>query len=42
MHISDCCQDETILPDNFKRNPHHFNIKKVEHVQLFHIKMKEI
>ena len=32
---------DTMVSDNFKRNLHHFNMKKVEHVQLFHIKMKE-
>ena len=41
MQISRCLQDKTMVPDNFKRNLHHFNMKKVEHVQLFHIKMKE-
>ena len=41
MQISRCRQDKTMVSDNFKRNLHHFNMKKVEHVQLFHIKMKE-
>ena len=41
MQISRCRQDKTIVSDNFKRNLRHSNIKKVEHVQLFHIKMKE-
>ena len=41
MQISLCCQDKTMVCDNFKRNLHHFNMKKYEHVQLFHIKMKE-
>ena len=40
MQISRCLLDEIIVSDNFKRN-HYFNMKKVEHVQLFHIKMKE-
>ena len=39
-------QGKTMVPVNFKRNLHHFNLKKVQlfhvqHVQLFHIKMKE-
>ena len=42
MQISHCCQGKTMLSNNFRRNPHNFIIKKVEHVQLFHIKMKEI
>ena len=41
MQISRCRQDKSIVSDNFKRNPHHFNMKKVEHVQPFRIKMKE-
>ena len=42
MQISRCRQDKTMVSDNFKsKNLHHFNMKKVEHVQLFHIKMKE-
>ena len=41
MQISRCRQDKTMVSDNFTRNLHHFNMKKVEHVQLFHIKMKE-
>ena len=41
MQISLCSQDKTMVFDNFKRNLHHFNMKKVEHVQLFHIKMKK-
>ena len=41
MQISRLPPDKTIVSDNFKRNLHHFNMKKVEHVQLFHIKMKE-
>ena len=41
MQISHCRQDKTMVSDDFKRNLHHFNMKKVEHVQLFHIKMKE-
>ena len=40
MHISRCRHDKT-MSDNFKINLHHFNIKKGEHVQFFHIKMKE-
>ena len=40
MQISRCRQDKTMVFDNFKRNLH-FKMKKVEHVQLFHIKMKE-
>ena len=39
--ISRCRQGKTAVPDNFKRNLHHFNMKKVEHVQLFHIRTKE-
>ena len=35
-----CCQDKTMVSDNFKRNLYHFNMRKVEHGQLFHIKMK--
>ena len=34
-------QNKTMVPDNFKRNLYHFNVKEVEHVQLFHIEMKE-
>ena len=41
MNISCCRQDKTVVSDNFKRNLHHFNMKKVEHAQLFGIKMKE-
>ena len=41
MQISCCHQDKTIVSDNFKRNLHHFNKKKVEHVQLFYVKMKK-
>ena len=41
MKIPCCCQDKTMVSDNFKRNLHHVNMKKVEHVQLFHIKMIE-
>ena len=41
MQTSGCHQDKAIVSDNFKRNLHHFNVKKVEHNQLFHIKMKE-
>ena len=41
MQISHCRQDKTMVSDDFKRNLHHFNMKKVEHVQPFHIKMKE-
>ena len=40
MQISRCLQDNTMVPDNFKRNLH-FNMNKVEYVQGFHIKMKE-
>ena len=42
MQISRCHQDKTMVSDNFKRNLHHFNMKKVEHVQLFYIKIKRI
>ena len=41
MQISLFCQDKAMVSDNFKRNPHHFNMKKVEQFQFFHIKMKE-
>ena len=42
MQISRCRQDKTtMVSDNFKRNLHYFKMNKVEHVQLFHIKMKE-
>ena len=41
MQISRCCQDKTMVSDNFKRNLYHFNMKNVEHVQLFRIKMEE-
>ena len=41
MQISLCRQDKTMVSDNYKGNLHHFHMKKVEHVQLFHIKMKE-
>ena len=41
MQISLCRQDKPMVSDNFKRNLHHFNMKKYEHVQLFHIKLKE-
>ena len=40
-NISRCRQDQAIVSDNFKRNLHHFNMKKVKHVQFFHVKMKE-
>ena len=40
MEISSCSQDKTVVSDNFKRNLHHFNKKRVERVQLFHIEMK--
>ena len=40
MQISRCGQDKTMVSDNFKRNLHHFKMKKVEYVQLFHIKTK--
>ena len=40
MEISSCDQDKIMVRDNFKRNIHHFEMNKVEHVQLFHIKMK--
>ena len=42
MQISRCRQDKTMVSDNFKRNLHHFNMKKVEHVQLFILKWKRI
>ena len=32
MQISRCHQDKTMVSDDFKRNLHHFNMKKVEHV----------
>ena len=42
MQISCCHQDKTIVSDNLKRNLYHFiNKKKVEHVQLFYVKMKK-
>ena len=41
MLISSCLQDKAMVFDDFKRNLRHFNMKKVEHVQLFHMKMKE-
>ena len=41
MYISRCRKDKTMVSDNSKRNRHDFNMKKVEHVQLCHIKMKE-
>ena len=41
MQISRCHQDKRMVSNNLKRHFHHFNIKKVEHVQLTHIKMKE-
>ena len=41
LQISRCRQDKTMVSDNFKTNLHHINTKKVEGVQLFHIKMKE-
>ena len=41
MNVSPCRQDKIMVSDNFKRNLHHFNMEIVEHVQLFHIKMKE-
>ena len=34
MQISRCRQHERMVPDNFKRNLHHFNMKKVEHVKM--------
>ena len=39
--FSRCRHDKTMVYDNFKRNLHHFNMEKVEHVQLLDIKMKE-
>ena len=41
IQISRCHQDKTMVSDDFKRNLHHFNMKKMEPVQLFHIKMRE-
>ena len=41
MQISRCHQYKTMVYDGFKRNLNHFNMKKVEHVQLFHIKITE-
>ena len=41
MQISCFRQEKTMLPDNFKRNLHYFNMKKAEHVELFHIKIKD-
>ena len=42
MQISRCPQNKTVVSDNFKRNLYYFNfMKKVEHDQLFHIKMKQ-
>ena len=41
MKICRCCQGKTMVSDNFKRDLHHFDMKKVEHVQLLSIKMKE-
>ena len=41
MQLSCCRRDKTVMSANFKRNLHHFKMKKVEHVQLFQIKMKE-
>ena len=40
IQISSCGQNETTVSDDLKRN-HHFNMKKVELAQCFHIKMKE-
>ena len=33
MQISRCRQDKAMVSDNFKRNLHHVNMKKVEHVK---------
>ena len=41
MQVSRCHQDKKMLADNFNRNLHHFNMEKVEHFKLFHIKIKE-
>ena len=41
MQISRCRQDKATVSDSFKRNLRHFNMKKIEHVQLFLTKMKE-
>ena len=41
MQISRRHQGKTMVFDNFKRNLHNFDMKKVEHVQIFHIKVKE-
>ena len=41
IQISSCGQNETKVSDDLKRNLHHFNMKKVELAQCFHIKMKE-
>ena len=41
MQISRCRHDKTMVSDNFKTNIHHFDMKKVEYAQLFHIKMEE-
>ena len=42
MQIFRCCQDKTMVSDSFKRNLDHSKMEKVEHVKLFHIKMKEV
>lgn len=34
-------ENKTMVPHNFKRSLYHFNMEEVEHVQLFHIEMKE-
>ena len=33
MQISRCRQDKTMVPDNFKSNLHHFDMKEVEYVE---------
>ena len=41
MQISLCHHGKTTVLDNLKGNLRHFDVKKVEDVQLFSIKMKE-
>ena len=40
MQTSRCHHGKTMVFDNLKRNLRHFDVKKVEDVQLFNIKMK--
>ena len=42
MQMSRCLQDKTMVSDNFKRNLHHFNMKKLNMLKCFIWKWKRI